>query len=134
MGRGDSSAVAAACAENSSSATCTQLWSISGDSLRRYVHFASESCIQELLSASDSNRVINGHDGWKVLARDNDIEISKRWSGSLHTFLSRWLLRSISPQQFIIFANAIDAAKRWQDKIWQLPRLQPSSCCLACSQ
>ena len=84
--------------------------SISEDSLRRYVHFASESCIQELLSASDSNRV-NGNDGWKVLALDNGVEISKRRSGSLHTFRSRWLLRSVSPQQFITVANAIDAAK-----------------------
>lgn len=73
--------------------------------------FASESCIQELLSASDSNRAANDNDGWKVLTLENGVEISKRRSGSLHTFRSRWLLRSVSPQQFITVANAIDAAK-----------------------
>lgn len=86
--------------------------SISEDSLKRYVHFASESCIQELLSASDSNRAVGGgSDGWKVLTLDNGVEISKRRSGSLHAFRSRWLLKSLPPQQFITVANAIDAAK-----------------------
>lgn len=75
------------------------------------MHFASESCIQDLLSASDSNRFGNGDDGWKVLNLDNGVEISKRRSGSFHTFRSRWLLRSVSPQQFITVANAIDAAR-----------------------
>lgn len=84
--------------------------SISEDSLKRYVQFASESCIQELLAASDTNRG-SGNDGWKVLTLDNGVEISKRRSGSLHTFRSRWVLRSVSPQQFITVANAIDAAK-----------------------
>ncbi|KAJ9141263.1 hypothetical protein P3X46_031816 [Hevea brasiliensis] len=88
-------------------------WSISEDSLRRYVQFASESCIQDLLSASDSNRLGNGNDGWKVLTLDNRVEISKRRSGSLHAFRSRWLLRTVSPQQFITVANAIDAARQW---------------------
>ncbi|KAF2317304.1 hypothetical protein GH714_019863 [Hevea brasiliensis] len=88
-------------------------WSISEDSLRRYVYFASESCIQDLLSASDSNRLGNGNDGWKVVTLDNGVEISKRRSGSFHTFRSRWLLRSVSPQQFITVANAIDAARQW---------------------
>ncbi|KAK6945666.1 START domain [Dillenia turbinata] len=97
----------------SSPAPCTRSWSISEDSLRRYVYYASENCIQELLSASDSNRVTNGGDGWKVLAFENGVEISKRRSGSLHIFRSRWLLRSVSPQQFITVANAIDAAKQW---------------------
>lgn len=73
--------------------------------------FASESCIQELLSASDSNRVGNCSDGWKVLTLENGVELSKRQSGSLHTFRSRWVLRSVSPEQFITVANAIDAAK-----------------------
>lgn len=77
------------------------------------MHFASESCIQELLSASDSNRADNTNDGWKVLTLENGAEISKRRSGSLHTFRSRWLLRSVSPQQFITVATAIDAAKQW---------------------
>lgn len=75
------------------------------------MYFASESCIQELLSASDTTRVGNSSDGWKVLTLDNGVEISKRRSGSLHTFRSRWLLRSVSPEQFITVANAIDAAK-----------------------
>ncbi|RVW44293.1 hypothetical protein CK203_071106 [Vitis vinifera] len=97
--------------EMSSPAPCTRSWSISEDSLRRYVYFASESCIQELLSASDTTRVGNSSDGWKVLTLDNGVEISKRRSGSLHTFRSRWLLRSVSPEQFITVANAIDAAK-----------------------
>lgn len=73
--------------------------------------YASENCIQELLSASDSNSVGSANDGWKVLGIDNGIEISKQRSGSLHTFRSRWLLKSVSPQQFITVANAIDAAK-----------------------
>ncbi|XWS11589.1 hypothetical protein CRYUN_Cryun37aG0011800 [Craigia yunnanensis] len=75
---------------NSSPAACSQQsWSISEDSLRRYVQFASESCIQELLSASDSNKLGNYSDGWKILTLD------------------------LSPQQFITVANAIDAAKQW---------------------
>lgn len=41
------------------------------------------------------------------------MEISKRRSGSLHVFRSRWLLRSVSHQQFVAVANAIDAAKQW---------------------
>ncbi|XP_019708354.1 uncharacterized protein [Elaeis guineensis] len=84
--------------------------SVSEDSLRRYVSYASESCIQELLSASDSS-LAGGGDGWKVLALENGVEISRRCSGSLHVFRSRWLLHSVSPQQFITVANAIDAAK-----------------------
>ncbi|KAL5555039.1 hypothetical protein UlMin_037594 [Ulmus minor] len=102
----------------SSVAPCSRSWSISEDSLRRYVHFASESCIQELLSASDCNK--NGsniNDGWKVLTLENGVEISKRRSGSLHTFRSRWLLKSLSPQQFITVANAIDAAKQWDSDL-----------------
>lgn len=89
------------------------LRSISDDSLRRYVFFASERCIQELLSASDSDRAGNGNDGWKMLAFEDGVEISKRrsGSGSFHTFRSRWVLKSVSPEQFITVANAIDAAK-----------------------
>lgn len=99
----------------SSPSSCSRSWSISEDSLRRYVFHASENCIQELLSASDSNRgeSISVNDGWKMVAIDNGVEISKRRSGSLHTFRSRWVLRSVSPQQFITVANAIDAAKEW---------------------
>ncbi|XP_004301587.1 PREDICTED: PCTP-like protein [Fragaria vesca subsp. vesca] len=105
-----------------SPAPCSRSWSISEDSLKRYVQFASESCIQELLSASDSTRGIginNGNDGWKVLTLENGVEISKRRSGngSFHTFRSRWLLRSVSPQQFIAVANAIDAAKQWDSDL-----------------
>lgn len=85
--------------------------SISEDSLRRYVQFASESCIQDLLSASDSHRTANGSDEWKIVTLENGVEISKRRSGSLHAFRSRWLLKSLSSQQFITVANAIDAAK-----------------------
>ncbi|WCJ41968.1 Polyketide cyclase/dehydrase and lipid transport superfamily protein [Euphorbia peplus] len=92
-------------------------WSISEDSLRRYVHFASENCIQELLSASDSNRFGNGSDGWKVLGIDNGVELSKRRSGSFHTFRSRWVLTTVSPQQFITVANAIDAARQWDSDL-----------------
>ncbi|XP_021719100.1 START domain-containing protein 10-like isoform X1 [Chenopodium quinoa] len=97
----------------SSPAPCNSSWSISEDSLRRYVHYASENCIQELLSASDSCRNGNGNDGWKILSLDGDVEISKRRSGSFHIFRSRWLLRSVSSKQFIPVANAIDAAKQW---------------------
>lgn len=108
---------------NSSSPTpcSTRSWSISDDSLRRYVFFASESCIQELLSASDSNRDWNGNgnDGWKVVAFEDGVEISKRrsGSGSFHTFRSRWVLKSVSPEQFITVANAIDAAKQWDSDL-----------------
>ncbi|KAL3538428.1 hypothetical protein ACH5RR_001794 [Cinchona calisaya] len=104
----------------SSPAPCSRSWSISEDSLRRYVFYASENCIQELLSASsDSNKAGsgNGNDGWKVLGMDNGVEISKRRSRSLHTFRSRWLLKSVSPQQFITVANAIDAAKQWDSDL-----------------
>ncbi|XP_022895617.1 START domain-containing protein 10 [Olea europaea var. sylvestris] len=101
----------------SSLANCTGSWSISEESLRRYVFYASENCIQELLSASDSNSVGSANDGWKVLGIDNGIEISKQRSGSLHTFRSRWLLKSVSPQQFITVANAIDAAKQWDSDL-----------------
>ncbi|KAJ3703529.1 hypothetical protein LUZ61_007234 [Rhynchospora tenuis] len=101
---------------SSPSPSCITSWSISEDSLRRYVSHASESCIQELLSASDSSREI-GDDGWKVLAFENGVEISKRRSGPLHAFRSRWLLQSVSPQQFITVANAIDAAKQWDSDL-----------------
>lgn len=104
----------------SSPAPCSRSWSISEDSLRRYVYFASETCIQDLLSASDSNWAGNkGHDcdGWKVLTVIDGVEISKRRCGSLHVFRSRWILTSISPQQFISVANAIQAAKQWDDDL-----------------
>ncbi|XP_050218347.1 uncharacterized protein LOC126669067 isoform X2 [Mercurialis annua] len=93
----------------------TRSWSISEDSLRRYVEFASESCIQELLAASsDSNR----SEGWKVLqTSENGVEISKRRSGSFHAFRSRWLLTSVSPHQFFTVANAIDAARQWDSDL-----------------
>lgn len=96
-----------------SPAPCSRSWSISEDSLRRYVKYASENCIQELLSASDSSRNGNESDGWKILTLDDGMEISKRRSGSFHIFRSRWLLRSVAPQKFIAVANAIDAAKQW---------------------
>ncbi|XP_047330647.1 START domain-containing protein 10 [Impatiens glandulifera] len=102
---------------NNCSAPCSRSWSISEDSLRRYVFYASENCIQELLYASDSNRFGNGSDGWKVITLENGVEISKRRSGSLHTFRSRWLLRSVCPQQFNSVANAIDAAKQWDSDL-----------------
>ncbi|XP_072969583.1 uncharacterized protein [Typha angustifolia] len=92
--------------------SCTRSWSISEDSLRRYVSYASESCIQELLSASESS-LAGGSEGWKVLAFQDGVEVSKRCLDSLHVFRSRWVLRSVSPKQFIAVANAIDAAKQW---------------------
>ncbi|PPR89630.1 hypothetical protein GOBAR_AA31058 [Gossypium barbadense] len=98
---------------NTSSVACSQSWSISEESLRRYVHFASESCVQELLMSASNDC----GDGWKILLTlDNGVEISKRRSGSLHIFRSRCLLRSVSPQQFITVANAIDAAKA---RVWK---------------
>ncbi|KAJ3671557.1 hypothetical protein LUZ60_007636 [Juncus effusus] len=99
----------------SPSPTCIRSWSISEDSLKRYVSYASESCIQELLSASESSLEINN--GWKVLAFENGIEISKRRSGHSHVFRSRWILQSVSPEQFITVANAIDAAKQWDSDL-----------------
>ncbi|KAE8680850.1 endoglucanase 25-like [Hibiscus syriacus] len=100
-------------AMDAGSVACNQSWSISEDSLRRYVQFASESCVQELLMSASSENSSRGGDGWKILSRNNGVEISKRRSGSLHIFRSRRLLRSVSPQQFITVANAIDAAKQW---------------------
>ncbi|WOG82715.1 hypothetical protein DCAR_0101882 [Daucus carota subsp. sativus] len=87
---------------STSPAPCSRSWSISNDSLRRYVHFATSDC----------NRVGNENDGWKLLAFETELRYQRR-SGSFDTFRSRWLLRSISPQQFITGANAIDAAKQW---------------------
>ncbi|XP_039004306.1 uncharacterized protein LOC120131364 [Hibiscus syriacus] len=95
-----------------------QSWSVSDDSLRRYVQYASESCIQELLmsasvsvSSVSEPKLGNGGDGWKILTLENGVEISKPRSGSLHIFRSRWVLPSVSPQQFITVANAIDKLK-----------------------
>ncbi|KAK4788744.1 hypothetical protein SAY86_020063 [Trapa natans] len=100
------------------SAPCSRSWSISEESLKRYVQFASESCIQELLSASVSNRTLHGNEGWKVLGRaNNGVEVSRRRTGSLHTFRSRWVLESVTPQQFIAVATAIDAAKQWDSDL-----------------
>lgn len=114
-----------------SPSVCSRSWSISEDSLKRYVSYASESCIQELLAASsDSGQCDAGHgggegggggggddDGWKVLAYCNGVEISKRLSGPAHVFRSRWLLHAVSPQQFMAVANAVDAAKQWESDL-----------------
>ncbi|KAL6658596.1 hypothetical protein ACP70R_004182 [Stipagrostis hirtigluma subsp. patula] len=98
-----------------SPAVCSRSWSISEDSLRRYVSYASESCIQELLAASDSGRGGGDDDGgWKVLVYQNGVEISRRRSGPAHVFRSRWLLHDVSPEQFMAVANAVDAAKQWE--------------------
>ncbi|KAL9246093.1 hypothetical protein vseg_019672 [Gypsophila vaccaria] len=101
----------------SSPAPSNGSWSISEDSLRRYVHYASENCIQELLAASVSSRNGSTNDGWKAVSLEDGMEISKRRSGSLHIFRSRWRLRSVSPEQFISVANAIDAAKQWDSDL-----------------
>ncbi|TVU26015.1 hypothetical protein EJB05_28540, partial [Eragrostis curvula] len=98
-----------------SAAVCSRSWSISEDSLRRYVSYASESCIQELLAASDSGRGgDDDDDGWKVLAYRNGVEIARRRTGPGHVFRSRWLLQDVSPEQFMAVANAVDAAKHWE--------------------
>ncbi|XP_006280967.2 START domain-containing protein 10 [Capsella rubella] len=90
-------------------------WSVSEESLRRYVRFASESCIQELLSSSEAGRSGNATNGWKIVRHDpTGVEISKRDTGSLHSFRSRRILTSVSPDQFVKVANAIDAAKQWE--------------------
>uniref|UniRef100_A0ACD6A2R7 Uncharacterized protein n=1 Tax=Avena sativa TaxID=4498 RepID=A0ACD6A2R7_AVESA len=110
----------------SSPSVCSRSWSISEDSLRRYVSYASESCIQELLAASDSGRGGGGNgvddgdgdgDGWKTLAYCNGVEISKRRSGTGQVFRSRWLLHAVSPEQFMAVANAVDAAKQWESDL-----------------
>lgn len=102
-----------------SAPVCSRSWSISEDSLRRYVSYASESCIQELLAASDSGRGAagDGDDGWKVLVYQNGVEISKRRAGPAHVFRSRWLLQDVSPEQFMAAANAVDAAKQWESDL-----------------
>ncbi|XP_010533232.1 PREDICTED: PCTP-like protein [Tarenaya hassleriana] len=96
---------------------CGRSWSVSEESLKRYVRFASESCIQELLSASDAGRFGNAGNGWKILSLEKDVEISKRGSGSLNAFRSRRILRSVPSQQFVAVANAIDAAKQWDSDL-----------------
>ncbi|XP_066335144.1 uncharacterized protein [Miscanthus floridulus] len=104
----------------SAAPACSRSWSISEDSLRRYVSYASESCIQELLAASDSGRGGadgDGDDGWKVLVYHNGVEISKRRTGPAHVFRSRWLLQDVSPEQFMAVANAVDAAKWESDQL-----------------
>lgn len=83
--------------------------------------YASESCIQELLAASDSGGAGRGgggsggggeeDDGWQTLAYCNGVEIAKRRSGTGQMFRSRWLLYAVSPEQFMAVANAVDAAK-----------------------
>ncbi|XP_040385084.1 uncharacterized protein LOC102704565 isoform X2 [Oryza brachyantha] len=109
----------------SSPSVCSRSWSISEDSLKRYVSYASESCIQELLAASDSGAGHGGDggggggggdDGWKVLAYCNGVEISKRRAGAAHVFRSRWLLHAVSPGKFMAAANAVDAAK-WESEL-----------------
>jgi hypothetical protein len=74
------------------------------------VSYASETCIQELLAASDSGDG-GEDDGWKVLAHRNGVEIARRRTGPGHVFRSRWLLQGVSPEQFMAAANAVDAAK-----------------------
>uniref|UniRef100_A0A0E0MEA2 START domain-containing protein n=1 Tax=Oryza punctata TaxID=4537 RepID=A0A0E0MEA2_ORYPU len=109
----------------SSPSVCSRSWSISEDSLKRYVSYASESCIQELLAASDSGGGDGGiigsngsaDDGWKVLAYCNGVEISKRRAGAAHVFRSRWLLHAVSPGKFMAVANAVDAAKQWESDL-----------------
>ncbi|KAF0895249.1 hypothetical protein E2562_008580 [Oryza meyeriana var. granulata] len=107
----------------SSPSVCSRSWSISEDSLKRYVSYASESCIQELLAASDSGGHGGdgggggGDDGWKVLAYCNGVEISKRRAGAAHVFRSRWLLHAVSPGKFMAVANAVDAAKQWESDL-----------------
>ncbi|CAN1140358.1 hypothetical protein LINPERPRIM_LOCUS24780 [Linum perenne] len=106
---------------------CRRSWSISEESLKRYVHFASESCIQELLSASSSSDLLgnsNNGEEWKILSSQEEngggVEISKRRgaSGSSYpAFRSRSILKSVSPQQFISVANAIDAARQWDSDL-----------------
>nr|ACG41709.1 hypothetical protein [Zea mays] len=93
---------------------CSRSWSISEDSLRRYVGYASESCIQELLAASSDSGRGGDDDGWKVLVYHNGVEISKRRTGPAHVFRSRWLLQDVSPEQFMAAASAVDAAKQWE--------------------
>ncbi|XP_048551351.1 uncharacterized protein LOC125553570 [Triticum urartu] len=112
---------------SSSPSVCSRSWSISEDSLRRYVSYASESCIQELLAASDSGGAGRGgegsggggeeDDGWQTLAYCNGVEIAKRRSGTGQMFRSRWLLYAVSPEQFMAVANAVDAAKQWESDL-----------------
>ncbi|CAI0438454.1 unnamed protein product [Linum tenue] len=95
---------------------CRRSWSISEESLRRYVHFASESCIQELLSASTSGSDLPTNSGDSLQNIHGGVEISKRrgsGGSSFPAFRSRCLLKSVSPQQFTSVANAIDAARQW---------------------
>ncbi|KAE8812111.1 hypothetical protein D1007_10949 [Hordeum vulgare] len=109
---------------SSSPSVCSRSWSISEDSLRRYVSYASESCIQELLAASDSGGAGRGgggggdeeDGGWQTLAYCNGVEIAKRRSGTGQMFRSRWLLYAVSPEQFMAVANAVDAAK-WESDL-----------------
>eukprot|EP01018_Ginkgo_biloba_P025012 Gb_27818 [translate_table: standard] len=90
-----------------------QPWYVSDDSLKRYVLHASESCIQDLLSASGASRA----DGWKVLAVGRGVEISRRsTTGALPILRGRRMLR-VSPAQFNAVATAIDTAKQWDSNL-----------------
>uniref|UniRef100_A0A0D6R6K5 START domain-containing protein n=1 Tax=Araucaria cunninghamii TaxID=56994 RepID=A0A0D6R6K5_ARACU len=90
-----------------------QPWSVSDDSLKRFVLHASESCIQDLLSATgDQNR----GDGWKILAMGGGVEISRRSNGPLNMLRGRRILR-VPLSQFKAVATAIDTAKQWDPNL-----------------
>ncbi|XP_057838422.2 uncharacterized protein LOC131048481 isoform X2 [Cryptomeria japonica] len=91
----------------------TQPWSVSDDSLKRFVLHASESCIQDLLSASGEN---SRDDGWKVLAIGGGVEISRRSNGPLDMLRGRRKLR-IPASHFKAVATAIDTAKQWDPNL-----------------
>ncbi|KAH9332055.1 hypothetical protein KI387_004163, partial [Taxus chinensis] len=94
-------------------ARSTQPWSVSDDSLKRFVVHASETCIQDLLAASGED---SRDDGWKVLAIGGGVEISRRSNGPLDMLRGRRILR-VPASHFKAVATAIDTAKQWDPNL-----------------
>nr|ABK22705.1 unknown [Picea sitchensis] len=96
----------------------SRAWSVSDDSLKRYVLHASESCVQDLLISATATGGDSKAEGWKVLGvGEDEIEISRRWSGAIPMLRGRRILRGTSPSQFQAVASAIDTAKQWDPNL-----------------
>eukprot|EP01018_Ginkgo_biloba_P037937 Gb_24270 [translate_table: standard] len=82
------------------------LWSVSEASLQRYVLYASERCVQDLLTISGEDQI----EGWKSVPSHSGIEISQKNSEAVTIFRGSCLLK-ISLSQFKTVANSINTAK-----------------------
>lgn len=94
----------------------SRVWSVSDDSLKRYVLHASESCVQDLLISATGGD--SRAEGWKVLGFGGDeVEISRRLSGAVPMLRGRRILKGTSPSQVQAVASAIDTAKQWDPNL-----------------